>query len=61
MNTFLRKMYISAVVSACILFAAVSVCTAYEKMRLIGFGEYRRAVEITEQGVKIFDFEIKIK
>lgn len=54
-------MYISAVISACILFGAAAVCISYQKMRLIGYGEYRKAIEITENSIKIFDYEIDIK
>ena len=61
MKNFLRKMYISAVISACILFGAAAVCISYQKMRLIGYGEYRKAIEITENSIKIFDYEIDIK
>lgn len=61
MKGFIRKMYLSAVISSCILFGICAVCVSYEKMRLIGFGEYRKAVEITQESIKIFDYEIEFK
>lgn len=41
----------------CIFFGIYGVCRAYEKIRKTGFGEYRKAVEIEEDGIKILDFE----
>lgn len=61
MREFIRKMYISAVVSSCILFGFWSICTAYRNIRQIGFGEYRNAIELSDGNLKIFDYSIKLK
>lgn len=59
MKEFIRKAYISAVVSSCILFGFCAVCQAYEKMREVGFGEYRKAIEFEDGTLRIFDYEKK--
>jgi len=61
MKEFLRKMYISAVVSSCILFGFCAVCSAYKGIRQTGFGEYRNAIEIEEGKFRFFDYEKELK
>ena len=56
---FLRKFYISAVVTFCLSFGIFGLMKAYEGIRLIGFGEYRSAIEIEEGSIKIFDFNLR--
>ncbi|MBQ4130958.1 MAG: hypothetical protein IJD71_01285 [Clostridia bacterium] len=56
MNSFLRKMVVSAVITACILFGFMAACKAYSGIRKIGFGEYRSAIEINSDGIKVFDY-----
>jgi hypothetical protein len=55
---FLRKMIVSMVVSSCILFGFWGICEAYEGIRKVGFGEYRKAIEIENKSIKFFDFEV---
>jgi hypothetical protein len=55
---FLRKMIISALVSSCLLFGFWAVCEAYKGIRQTGFGEYRSAIEIEDNKIKFFDFEL---
>lgn len=59
MNEFLRKMIISAVVTACVLFGFMAACKAYSGIRKIGFGEYRNAIEIENREFKFFDYNYK--
>ena len=61
MRDFIRKMYISAVVSSCILFGFWSICNAYRNIRQIGFGEYRNAIELSDGRLNFFDYSIKLK
>ena len=56
---FFRSFYISAVVTFCLSLGIFGIMRAYEGIRLIGFGEYRSAIEIDEGGIKIFDFTLK--
>lgn len=61
MKEFIRKAYISAVVSSCILFGFCAVCVAYQNIRQVGFGEYRNAIEYKDGTLRFFDYEKKIK
>lgn len=56
---FFRSFYISGVVAFCLLIGIFGIMKAYEGIRLIGFGEYRSAIEIDEGGIKIFDFTLR--
>ncbi len=58
MRDFLRKMIVSAVVTSCIIFGFFSACKAYSGIRKIGFGEYRSAIEIKGDGIRVFDYKI---
>ena len=57
MKEFIRKTYISAVVSSCILFGFCACCVAYQNIRQIGFGEYRNAIEYKDGNFRFFDYE----
>ena len=37
----------------------LGISKAYEGIRLIGFGEYRSAVEIDDGSIRIFDFTLR--
>ena len=56
---FFRSFYISGIVAFCLLIGILGITKAYEGIRLIGFGEYRSAIEIDEGGIKIFDFNLR--
>ena len=58
-KTYFRTLYLSSVIAFCLCFAFIGISKAYENMRLIGFGEYRKSIEITKEEIKIFDFIIK--
>jgi hypothetical protein len=38
----------------------LGISKAYENIRLIGFGEYRKAIEIEDGKLLFFDFEINL-
>lgn len=61
MKDFIRKAYISAVVSSCLLFGFSGVCVAYQNIRQVGFGEYRKAIEFENGTFRFFDYEKQIK
>ncbi|MGI6279093.1 MAG: hypothetical protein ACOYJS_00860 [Acutalibacteraceae bacterium] len=50
----------SSVIVFCLLFGFFGIKKAYENIRLIGFGEYRSAIEYKDGELKLFDFVIKI-
>ena len=56
---FFRSFFISSTVVFCLIFGFFGITKAYEGIRLVGFGEYRSAIEIDEKGIKIFDFTLK--
>ena len=57
-NLFFRSFCISTVILCCLIFGITGIIKAYENIRLIGFGEYRSAIELNDGTLKIFDFEI---
>jgi len=57
-KVFLRTMVIATVVIICFIFAFLSICKIYENIRYIGYGEYKNAIEITEENIRILDFTI---
>ncbi len=59
-RSFFRAASLSAVILLCIGFGVYGMIRAYENTRRIGFGEYKKAVEITDNSVRIFDFEWEI-
>lgn len=61
MKEFIRKMYISAVISSCILFGFCAVCVAYQNIRQVGFGEYRKAIEYKDGTLRFFDYKKEFK
>ncbi len=56
MKEFIRKMTASAVITSCIIFGFWGICEAYSGIRKIGFGEYRKAIDIEENGISFFDY-----
>lgn len=58
-KTFIRTFYISSVIMLCIIFGFWGTAKAYSAMRLIAFGEYRNAVSISDDKIRLFDFEIE--
>lgn len=55
---FFRSFFVSSIIVFNIIFAFLSISKAYENIRLIGFGEYRKAVEIKDGKLLFFDLEI---
>ncbi len=57
---FFRSFFISFIAVFCIIFGIWATAKAYENIRLVAYGEYTQAFEIHKDGIRIFDFEIKI-
>lgn len=57
---FLRSAAVTAVVLSCVAAICIGIFKSYEAIWQISFGQERRAVEITEEGIRILDFKIKI-
>lgn len=60
MKEFIRKMYISTVVTLCIIFGFMGFCKTYENIRKIAFGEYQKAIEFKDGTLHFFDYEKEI-
>lgn len=57
---FIRSIVISSIIVFNIIFGFFGISKAYENIRLIGFGEYRKAIEIEDGKLLFFDFEINL-
>ena len=60
MKAFFKSLYISAVIALCIFIGIYGTAKAYENMRLVGFGEYKKAVQLDGNVLRILDFEIEL-
>lgn len=58
-KTYFRTFYISWIVIMCLVLGWLGVATAYENTVQIAFGEYRQAIEISDEQIRILDFVIK--
>lgn len=57
---FFKSFYVSSVIVFCIIIGILGITKAYEGIRLIGFGEYRNAIEIDNGEFKFFDFSLRL-
>lgn len=56
---FLKSWYLSSVILFCLVLGILGIIKAYEGIRLVGYGEYRNAIEIDNDNIKIFDFTLR--
>ena len=56
---FFKSFFISSTLVFCLCFGILGTMKAYEQIRLIGFGEYRNAIEIENGNIKFFDFTLR--
>lgn len=59
-KTYFRTLYLTLVVIMCLMFGWVGVSAAYENTVQVAYGEYKSAIEITQEKIRILDFEIEI-
>lgn len=57
---FFRTMKITALILFCLSIGFFGMAKSYESIRQIGFGEYRKAVEIENGTLKFFDYEVTL-
>ncbi len=57
-KTYLRTLYITLVVVMCLSLGWIGISMAYENTVQVAFGEYKRAIEITDEEIRILDFVI---
>ncbi len=55
---FLRTFYLSSVLLLCLILGITGIFLAYENTMITGFGEYKKAVEISDGFLRILDFTL---
>lgn len=55
-KTYFRTFYISWIIIMCVVFGWLGASAAYENTVQIAFGEYKSALEISDDTIRIFDF-----
>lgn len=58
---FIRTVKYTSLILFCLITGFFGMAKSYENIRKIGFGEYRKAVEIEDGKIKFFDFQINLK
>ena len=58
-KTYFRTLYITLVIMLCISLGWIGVSAAYENTVRVAYGEYKKAIEINEDTMRILDFVIK--
>lgn len=58
-KTYFRSFYITLVILLCVSIAWIGITTAWENIIEVAFGRYDKAVEITDNSIRILDFIIK--
>lgn len=58
-KTYFRSFYITLVILLCVSIAWIGITTAWENIIKVAFGRYDKAVEITDNSIRILDFIIK--
>ncbi len=58
-KTYFRTLYITLVILLCLSLGWIGVSTAYENIVRVAYGEYKKAIEINEDTIRILDFVIK--
>ncbi len=56
---FWRTVKISSIILFNIILLLYGICVAYKNTRFIAFGEYCEIIEINDNSIKLFDYEIK--
>ncbi|MBR4910035.1 MAG: hypothetical protein IKZ47_01770 [Clostridia bacterium] len=52
--------FISFIITSCVIYGCFGVCAAYESISAVS-GGHKKAVEIKKDGIRILDFEFRIK
>ena len=58
-KTYFRTFYLTLVIMLCLCFGWIGISTAYENTVQTAFGEYKKAIEISDDTIRILDFVIK--
>ena len=58
-STYFRTFYITLVIILCLSIGWIGISSAYENIVRTAFGEYKKAIEINRDTIRILDFVIK--
>ena len=58
-KTYFRTFYITLVILLCVSIGWIGISTAWENTVQVAFGKYEKAIEISEDSIRILDFNIK--
>ena len=58
---YFRSFYITLIIIFCLAFGWIGISTAWENTQAVAYGEYKKAIEINDDGIRILDFVIKAK
>ena len=58
---FIRTVKYTSLILFCLIIGFYGMAKSYENIRKIGFGEYRKALEIEDGIFKFFDYQIDLK
>ncbi len=58
-KTYFKTLYITLVIMLCLCLGWIGISQAYENTVQIAYGEYKKAIEINENTIRILDFVIK--
>lgn len=58
-KTYFRTFYITLVILLCLAFGWIGISSAWENTVQIAYGEYKKAIEINKETIRILDFVIK--
>ncbi len=58
-KTYFRTLYITLVIMLCISLGWIGISSAYENTIQVAYGEYKKAIEINQDTIRILDFVIK--
>lgn len=59
LRLFKNSFVLTLTILICLIIVIGGIAQAYENTVRIAFGEYEKAFEITSEGFKILDFEVK--
>lgn len=58
-KTYFRTFYITLVIVLCLSLGWIGVSAAWQNTVQVAFGEYKKAIEISDETIRILDFVIK--
>ena len=57
---FFRTLKITSIIILNLFVLVYGICHAYKNIRLLAYGEYVQIIEVNENYIKLFDYNIKL-